>query len=802
MDKGKTVAAGLVAGAVAFAAYKIVKSALSTATVDADTARHISALASMHAPAAPKNLSLSEAKGAISAILDEYLLSADGHEVVRQLRGISSDASLVGVETVKRTCYLLCDRKDEDGERLAALIVFLVLHGVLARADVETGLQVVVGRLHDIRLDNPRAPSLIADLVAWLVASDAISADLLSESSAAAYIAAAAGSTDDSSFNISASFHLINQSVREVLDSRVPTPLAQLRGHYDAILAHFLAGSGAGLDTLLSQLASMQSRHTLYEFVRKIVVACVEGHARSNSKQSNSSFGTAPPEAVAREICSDLLGCLHGIGLITSFDAAVGFLYVLRNVSELCLDVPSAPIILGKCIARAVADGVLPSDFASKHHKVLNVLGAPPASEHAPAPTSATAGIPRSSSSSSTGSWVQVGASTATATDSSAAASSSTLPRRLSTSATATAAGGDATAQALSTAASLLPSDVAVVGVTSDVHAKMGRIWGLAADREWSMVGDEEGCDGEADGAGTESPITPESPSAAAPSSPSFAILRSEATSLGADFIAVVTGSSGAAAGPSSSSIDGVVLSSSELDPPLSASDLAAAAAKLQGLQSGKEPDASLVPAAAALAVEGNSSSRAHQHAAVDPETAFARRLGRLVVRVASTSSGEASFDGLHNEVVRSLISSALVSAQPTSSSSSSAAAATVTARVCSLLSSLRHSGALSEPSLRTGIARVLEQLFFDASADAQTASIPVLTSILLFLTRTGCLSASPSFFDSLPRYLLDAAAADDADAVTSAGGTSSGSGPQPGSEAVEGLSLITRLRTRYDAQK
>jgi hypothetical protein len=732
--------------------------------------------------AGPRHVSSTEAKRIISAILDEFLLSAESGETARQLRtlvvdgapgagGPSASRRFIAMEVAKRAVYLIADRSDADGEKLAALLVQLVAHGVTPRSGLEAGLAVVAGRLHDMALDNPRAPSHVADLFVWLTQSDSISDDVLSPEGAAAAGAAAAaaedGGGDAAAAAVAGGFSYLRAAVDGALRDARRTPLAQLRMAYSAALRHYILSGGAGLDVFLRTLASSASRHSLYELVRKLAVAAVSGEVPGGAgddgdgggaaaalspappvkrlgtvgEDDGLGFGSPPSPASVRELCSDLLSSLVDIGLVTPFVATSGVL--AAGVGDQALDDPCAPGALGTFIARAVADAALPPAF------ITAPLGAP------------TSDAPVLDGVSGVGA---VGVVLVTSG-----------PR---------AAGAGARAALTAARALVAPADISDAGVvTDDVHHRLSKCYGwvgrplallrqAATDAGLDYIGDVSAADG--GGAGAALPALALPPAGDGGASPAAALAARVA--------------SGGRGGVLSRAIDPAVSSLLKFRKTGAAAAGAAAAAAPTAAVAAGRPAA---PGAAAAAATPGSAAGAGGY---DPDAEFVRRLAVLAaggLPVGPTPPG-APFDALHNEAVRSVVMAG-VGAPPGAA-----------ARVSSLLSSARHSGALTERALRTGLARAVEQLYFESSAEAQRGALPNLVALLLFLTRTGTLSKSPPFFNSLPRHLVDAAMEDDAEAAAAVEAAAAAGGsarkPRAGSVVDPAGSFLTLLRTRFEA--
>jgi programmed cell death protein 4 len=76
-------------------------------------------------------------------------------------------------------------------------------------------------------------------------------------------------------------------------------------------------------------------------------------------------------KAANRELASVLLSDLFG-HVINYRDVVMGFDIILSQLSELSLDTPDAPHIVGNFIARCVADDCLPPVYITNHTEVTD----------------------------------------------------------------------------------------------------------------------------------------------------------------------------------------------------------------------------------------------------------------------------------------------------------------------------------------------------------------------------------------------------------------------------------------------
>lgn len=117
---------------------------------------------------------------------------------------------------------------------------------------------------------------------------------------------------------------------------------ASFKQHATRIVEAFW--SSADLDEARASLVELQSPKWHPLFVKKLISSALDGASKRC------------------ELASQLLTSMRPV--ITEQQAVTGFMLLANAVADLTLDVPRAPHIIASMIARGVADGVLPPDFA------------------------------------------------------------------------------------------------------------------------------------------------------------------------------------------------------------------------------------------------------------------------------------------------------------------------------------------------------------------------------------------------------------------------------------------------------
>jgi hypothetical protein len=140
------------------------------------------------------------------------------------------------------------------------------------------------------------------------------------------------------------------------------------------------------------------------------------------------SLGRSPFQL---EAASDLLQSLTAKGFIAGDVAAEGFLRVLRTAGEMAVEYPRAPDAVARFITRAMADGVLPSDFLATLPPPLGAIAA--AAATAPGASPVASGASAAGSLSPASSYLSAGASAGDAGgDASALSANNQLARQRS----------------------------------------------------------------------------------------------------------------------------------------------------------------------------------------------------------------------------------------------------------------------------------------------------------------------------------------------------------------------------------
>lgn len=117
----------------------------------------------------------------------------------------------------------------------------------------------------------------------------------------------------------------------------------ELKQRMHSIITEFFA-SGDQHEALIA-ISTLNSPLFLHEFVKRLLGTCMDRTVREH------------------ELAMRLLSKMHKAGVLSSEMVQLGFYRLVEALDDLCLDVPRVSAIMGKFVLRAVADGMLKTEF-------------------------------------------------------------------------------------------------------------------------------------------------------------------------------------------------------------------------------------------------------------------------------------------------------------------------------------------------------------------------------------------------------------------------------------------------------
>lgn len=299
-----------------------------------------------------------ELKKQIVDLLEEVLSSADVSEAEHWLSRVLETAreslgpdaqSVVAVELTKRAFDICLDRSSQrSSEVMYTLLSSLETRGVVLAQHLSEGLDVLLHRLPDLRLDAPRAGGVFAEFVANLVLLNAVAEDFILDRWESVGLrsplpANIPDPTDELLKGTSGEIQVLMHAM-SILEGRVSASVVrQMKGSIRGIVTSFLsAGKISALNALIYDLAAP---HYHFEVIVQLVRLSLD------------------LSAADRELTSHVILSLSQSRTISADQIHEGFLRLLRSVDELVLDNPGAAALLAVFVSRAINDGVLSDTF-------------------------------------------------------------------------------------------------------------------------------------------------------------------------------------------------------------------------------------------------------------------------------------------------------------------------------------------------------------------------------------------------------------------------------------------------------
>jgi programmed cell death protein 4 len=118
------------------------------------------------------NASVAELKRELSLLVEEYYVGGDVAGTLSGLKALAVPHLLH--EAVKRAILLAIDRSQQQREAAVKLFAAAAVEHVISQEVMCAGFHIVQGRLGDVKLDTPSAPTLFRQLTEACIASKAL----------------------------------------------------------------------------------------------------------------------------------------------------------------------------------------------------------------------------------------------------------------------------------------------------------------------------------------------------------------------------------------------------------------------------------------------------------------------------------------------------------------------------------------------------------------------------------------------------------------------------------------------------
>jgi programmed cell death protein 4 len=277
-----------------------------------------------------------EIKKRIIEIIDEYLISADADEVKSSLKEL--DEEEFNYEVVKRAITISMDKNDKERELVSRLLSALYLNG-LTPSQISMGFRRVLLLADDLQIDIPNARSMLAIFIARGVVDEIVPPSFLEDPFINRY------SPDIAAEAIKKLS--INHGTARMEKAWGPgdgRPVEELKVAIDQLTKEYLLSSD--LEEAARCVRELNVPHFHHEVVKRGITNSLE--------DSGEATGVA---------MSSLLAYLVAQEIVSSDQLRKGFERFKMVLSDVALDIPNASALFKSIVARAVSDGILPTNF-------------------------------------------------------------------------------------------------------------------------------------------------------------------------------------------------------------------------------------------------------------------------------------------------------------------------------------------------------------------------------------------------------------------------------------------------------
>ncbi|GAB9469647.1 Programmed cell death protein [Globisporangium polare] len=283
-----------------------------------------------------------EIKKRIIEIIDEYLISADANEVKSSLKELNEEE--FNYEVVKRAITISMDKNDKERELVSRLLSELYLNG-LTPSQISMGFRRVLLLADDLQIDIPNARSMLAIFIARGVVDEIVPPSFLEDPFINRYAPDIAA---EAIKKLS-----INHGTARMEKAWGPgdgRPVEELKVAIDQLTKEYLLSSD--LEEAARCVRELNVPHFHHEVVKRGITNSLE--------EGGEATGVA---------MSSLLAYLVAQEIVSSDQLRKGFERFKMVLSDVALDIPNASALFKSIVARAISDGILPSNFDATAHQ-------------------------------------------------------------------------------------------------------------------------------------------------------------------------------------------------------------------------------------------------------------------------------------------------------------------------------------------------------------------------------------------------------------------------------------------------
>eukprot|EP00302_Diacronema_sp_CCMP2436_P015422 CAMPEP_0179868094 /NCGR_PEP_ID=MMETSP0982-20121206/18599_1 /TAXON_ID=483367 /ORGANISM="non described non described, Strain CCMP 2436" /LENGTH=542 /DNA_ID=CAMNT_0021757655 /DNA_START=60 /DNA_END=1688 /DNA_ORIENTATION=+ len=285
--------------------------------------------------------SVEEFKAKLADLVLEYFDSADVMEVIRQLEELQMPRH--HEQLVRRAIMLSLERSDREREMAAVLIASLHVRRIISSTQVFDAFITLLEMSADLQLDCPTADAMLAHFLADAVLDGCLTPTFILEPPPLSLRLSAEQKSAAERILGEAKGRLREGTALAAPTDALQVPLDVVKVAIESLVAEYLQASDLGEVSrrLREGQVLLPLRH---EVVKRGVRVAMQR-------------GAHECESVSR-----LISALYGATLPAA-EVARGFEALVEEATDLALDMPETPRLLGNFIARAVSDEVLAASF-------------------------------------------------------------------------------------------------------------------------------------------------------------------------------------------------------------------------------------------------------------------------------------------------------------------------------------------------------------------------------------------------------------------------------------------------------
>jgi len=298
-------------------------------------------------------LSVEQIKKNVDSILEEFMATGDVSEAVDYIHDLH--APHFHHEVVKRTLTLSLNSKKRECELSSQLLKELSNGSVMASDQLEDGIIRLLFRLHDLVLDTPDAPSLLAQFVQRLVSDGALPGNFAVMKVPPSLVVPGTLGGEfmsklcfllDNDKRSKASKKTTDYEDQSHWQTASVKSIDQIKGRFDTILHEFFAAGD--VVECLQAVKQLEAPHYTHELVKGAIKLSMD----------LADKGQSLLMSLLRHGCET--------GQLSPFQVASGLDRVLEKIPDLAVDVPDAPLLYAQLLYQVFEEAWVPSDFLAE----------------------------------------------------------------------------------------------------------------------------------------------------------------------------------------------------------------------------------------------------------------------------------------------------------------------------------------------------------------------------------------------------------------------------------------------------